>query len=749
MQGVGFRPFVYKLALLYNIKGNVNNTNNGVHIFLNGDSNSAHFFLQQILENAPSMSVITKHSVERIADQKYDNFNIIHSNSEGKPDLLLAPDFSFCEDCKAELHHSSDHRFKYPFITCTNCGPRFSIITELPYDRENTSMDKFTMCPECQLEYNNPLDRRYYSQTNSCKKCGISMSVYENNEYINGINIIEYVVDAWNQGKIVAIKGIGGFLITCDASNSKTITSLRERKHRPSKPFALMYTDVNTLSQDVEISEKENIELKSIWSPIVLLKLKKQIITPVDLDGICSGLDRIGVMLPYSPLFELLMQAFGKPVVATSGNISGSTIIFENEKAIAELTGICDLIVLNDRDIVVPQDDSVVKYSNISDERIVIRRSRGIAPSHIDPSLKLGNKSILATGALLKSTFSIVNNGQIYISQFLGNTDVYDSQLNFIHTLDHFTNLLSFLPKLILIDKHPGYFSHVYGIELASKYDVPVFRIQHHKAHFAAVLAENNLLDIQEKVLGVIFDGTGYGDDGNIWGGEFFVFESSKMTRYHHLDYFDHIAGDKMALEPRISALSVSKDIEDSEKYLRPKFSGTEWKVYSRLLDEQAKMKCSSIGRLFDAASSLILGIDKQSYEGEAAMKLESLAESYFRYSDLLPESYVNNNDESSGFIKQIIAGIFKDLDGNEELSGIAARFHVSLVDYIKHIASASSISKIAFSGGVFQNSLLTDLIIKSMSEKFSLYFHKKISPNDECISFGQTVYYSYGIDKK
>jgi hydrogenase maturation protein HypF len=739
VQGVGFRPYIYKLAIEHDIKGTVSNGNDGVNIFINGDRNAVEEFASLIRKNAPEMSHITMLDVVKTKDMDFDTFKIVDSDSNAEPKLLFAPDFSICDDCLDELHSEKDRRYNYPFITCTNCGPRFSIISALPYDRDNTTMEEFRMCPNCKREYDDVLDRRYYSQTNSCPTCGIKLEIFDSKKLeISQDEIIDYIIEQWNNGKIVSIKGIGGFLTTCDANNKRAVETLRLRKNRLDKPFALMYPDIEMIGNDTYVSEEEIRELKSKWSPIVLLKFKKSLREKIYISGICKGLDRVGIMLPYTPMFDLLMKKFNAPIVATSGNISGSTIIYDNEKAKQELMNISDILILNNRDIVVPQDDSVIKYSGKSNQRIVIRRSRGIAPSYIDSELKLPEKTIIATGAMLKSVFTIINKEQIYISQFLGNTDVYDSQLNYIHTLEHFTKLLKIKPELILIDKHPAYFSHTYGRELAEKYNAEIHAIQHHKAHFAAVMGEHVLHKTDKKVLGVIFDGTAYGDDGQIWGGEFFIFDKGEITRVEHLPYFDFILGDKMVREPRISALSICHNTYGSEKYIENKFTQNEWQIYNKLLGQQNNLKSSSLGRVFDAVASLLFDIDHQSYEGQAAMILETHAESFMNENEGYTKSYFD--DQQSDILKTIMTGIISDLDNKKSKAEIAAKFHITIVDYIESVAKSSEVKNLAFSGGVFQNGLIVELIIGKLLPNHHLYFHNKLSPNDECISFGQVV---------
>ena len=524
VQGVGFRPFVYVLAKEFGLNGWVNNTIDGVHIEINALEKVAQDFYQQLINKAPILAKITKHQIAVSSQKFFDNFQIIHSNLSGKANLLITPDFGLCQDCQVDISADQNRRYGYPFTTCTNCGPRYSIIKALPYDRERTTMATFSMCKNCQTEYDNPINRRYYSQTNSCVDCGIQMTLFDGNQQAiapTSSVIIDLVCSFWKSGKIVAIKGIGGYLLTCDANNDKTIQLLRERKYRPSKPFALMYPNIDRIKKDLHLSEIEEQEINSSISPILLLDKKEK-----NTVSIAPNLQQIGAMLPYTPLFDLLLKKFQKPIIATSGNISNSPIVYSDEKALAELIQIADFIVTNNRPIVVPQDDSVIKFSTFKKQKIIIRRSRGLAPTYINARLKLSNKSILAAGAMLKSTFSFLHQKNTYISQYLGDLGHFDTEENYKHTVQHFLNLFKVKPEIILTDKHPEYAATLFGESLSKQLVIPIEKIQHHIAHFGAVLGENNLLHSAEPILGVIWDGTGLGDDKQIWGGEFFKYEN-------------------------------------------------------------------------------------------------------------------------------------------------------------------------------------------------------------------------------
>ena len=740
VQGVGFRPFVYQKALQHNLKGWVNNTTNGVHIEINADKKSANNFLQDILKHLPPLALVTEYSIKKVDNQQFDEFKIVKSAENNQTNVLLTPDVAMCQDCRQELYDKNNRRYQYPFITCTNCGPRYSIITALPYDRPNTTMQKFKMCPACQKEYNNPLERRHFSQTNSCPDCPVELQWYENGELTEHFTDLDKVIQYWNAGKIIAIKGIGGYLLTCDATNSEAIKTLRKRKQRPTKPFAVMYPDMASIEKDAFLNTDEKKELESRHAPIVLLRLKKQLTSKIAFKDIIKDLGRIGVMLPYTPLYDLLLQKFGKPIIATSGNITGSTIIYDDQTAINYLTQIADVLLMNNRDIVIPQDDGLVQFTAKHLQKIVLRRSRGKAPIYINAKLSLSfqNKSILATGSMLKSVFAFTHQNNIFISQFLGNTESYEAQNNYEKTFHHLTDILTPEIENVVTDKHPDYFATAFGKKYAQKNNIKHVEIQHHKAHLLSVLAENNLLDNNKKVLGVVWDGTGLGDDGNIWGGEFFNYLNHKIERLHHIGEFDFILADKMVKEPRISALAIGHKFEKAQKYLQPKFTKVEWQVYQRLL-LQIQLKSTSMGRLFDAVASLLFNYDKHTYEAEASMKLEWQANRFLAKHQT--SAYQLNDKALDNFSKYIFGQILTDLTKNIDNQEIAAKFHLTLVDYIWHIAEKYGFEHLAFSGGVFQNALLVDLLIEKNNNRKKLYFQKELSPNDEGIVLGQLAY--------
>jgi len=520
------------------------------------------------------------------------------------------------------------------------------------------------------------------------------------------------------------------------------VQELRKRKRRPVKPFALMYPDLNEIQKDVWLSKAELAELTSISSPIVLLETKKEPQTRIALEEINKGLSRLGIMLPYTPLYDLLLQKFKKPIVATSGNLSDSTIVYKDKKAIEELSKIADMILLNNRKIVIPQDDGVVQFSKKHRQKIVLRRSRGKAPTYINPDLQLPKNTVFAAGSMLKSTFGIANLGNVYISQYLGNTEYYEAQLNYQTTFLHLKNIFQLGIEKVVVDKHPDYFATRFGREIATDNNSEIVELQHHKAHLYAVLGENNLLDNEEPILGIVWDGTGLGDDGNIWGGEFFKYENHEMERVFHLDPFPFIVGDKMVKEPRISALAIAHKMAEIKPVFKNKFTDIERNVYQKLL-QKTSLQSTSMGRLFDAVSSLLLGNDIHHFDAEASIRLEQISAKYYYNNSMRinEDSYLKEYKLSDNLNEILLKGIWQDIKRNEKPKKIGAKFHLSLIDYMLRVAGKFEVKQMAFSGGVFQNALLVDMILDYMSTDYQLYFHKEFSPNDEGIPFGQLVY--------
>ena len=749
VQGVGMRPFVAQLAKKFRLNGWVNNSADGVHIEINSTEEAASDFLQHILISHPSNAIIHRYKLNKSDSKQFHSFEIRESAKQQKPDLLLTPDLSMCENCRTELYSGTSNRLHYPFITCSHCGPRYSIARTLPYDRANTSMKDFKMCEFCEGEYKSITDRRFHSQTNSCPQCGITMNLYENGVAKTGLqqaDLLRLVLDGLSNGKILAVKGIGGFVLLCDSTKTDCIKLLRQRKQRPTKPFALLFNDIEQIERFAEINEEESNCLNSVATPIVLLTARTN--TSLALADIAPGLSQIGCMLPGSPLLDLLVNLFGAPLVCTSANISDSPILFRDNSALSELNSIADLILTHNREITNPQDDSVVRIARESKQQIIIRRARGLAPNFLDYEQK-NKAATLTTGALMKSSFTLQGNNKTYVSQYLGNTSSLDAQETYLYSLKTVSELLQFQPEQIIADKHPDYFSSELAMDISSNKDIPVFQVQHHKAHFAAVLAEHSLLEINEPVMGVIWDGLGLGDDGQVWGSEFFKYENKEMLRSYHFDYYPLLLNDKMAKEPRLSALAICDDLLESGSILEKKFSPDEWSYYKKFLQREQPLYCCSMGRIFDAVACLLNLSDKQTYEGEAALRLQNLAEEYTNGNGYnLTESYFMDGAHYYRIsTSSLFRSILRDIRLNKNNSFIAAKFHYSLVHLIEIVAGNIAVKKIAFSGGVFQNSLLVDMIHHLLGRKLDLYFHHQLAPNDENISFGQMAYFDHCID--
>ena len=738
VQGVGFRPFVFKLATGLSLKGWVCNGVDGVHIETGGTDKHIEKFIDQLKENAPEESFITAFSVEEISEVKVEDFQIVESNPLGTPNLLITPDLGLCDACRDDIATPGNKRYQYPFTTCTHCGPRYSILKSLPYDRHTTSMEIFAMCPECEKEYHDPLNRRHFSQTNSCPDCTIALRLVDNKGIeltTNWNEALAILINRLKAGEIAAVKGIGGYLLMTDAANRAAIKKLRFRKHRPTKPFAVMYPNVEMLKQDAALTEHEIKAFQSIQNPVVLVKAKEKTESGICLPEIAPGLQHIGAMRPYTAMFELLLKEWGKPIIATSGNVSGSPIVFDDHQAMEELRNIADVFLIHDREIQISEDDSVVRFSQ--NHRMLIRRSRSYAPTFINTDFAPGKECILAMGADMKSAFTLQANGRAYISQYLGDLETYESQQFYRHTLDHLLSLLHVRPQQIVIDAHPNYFSSQLGRQLGTLWQIPVDEVYHHEAHAWSVLAENKLLKSKEPVLCVVWDGTGYGEDKQSWGGEFFTYNKQFFKRIAHLTYIPVWQGDTMAREPRLSAFFICRDfLKDTS--LRNKFTDAEWSYYAKLIQSKPALNTSSVGRLFDAVASILSICEHNTFEGEAAMLLETAANKGKCLSRYKVE-WIESTFDAESLIKQILI----DIDHHVPVERIAFKFHAWLADVIYSVASLKKVKNIALSGGVFQNALLINLIEEVLPSGINLYLHKELSSNDENISLGQLAYVS------
>ncbi|MBK7010010.1 MAG: carbamoyltransferase HypF [Saprospiraceae bacterium] len=748
VQGVGFRPAVFRVATSMHLKGRVANTADGVHIEINADDKDLALFLSTLQNQLPPMAVISDLKVEEVAPIDFPSFSIVKDDVIRPFDMWITPDLAMCDDCRKSLHSKEDKRHAYAFTTCLNCGPRYSIIRALPYEREFTSMAYLHACPSCEKEYQNPVDNRFYSQTNSCPSCAVQMKWWTSGGVLvskNQDHIIDLAVEALKQGKIIAVKGIGGYLLMCDAVQENAIIALRHRKHRPHKPFAILYPGIEMIKADTTVTAAEERWLKSVQSPIVLCKLKNQPATGICCQQLAPGLAQLGVMLPYSPLLELLSTQINRPLVATSGNISGGPIEFKDDNALKNLSDIADYFLTSDREIVVPQDDSVMRVSR-NENSIIIRRSRGFAPAIMKTVLSDSKENILAFGADMKSSFALYDGHNLNVSQYLGHLGSFETNEVFRSCLDHLLQLTKTRVQKVLADLHPAYYSSQMAEEYAAAARVPLIKVQHHRAHFAAVLAENNLLKGDRPILGLVWDGTGYGDDGQIWGSECFVYHDYEMIHYHGLNYFAQLAGDKMSQEPRLSALSVLGDHEGCQNTLKDQFTEQEWNFFVRAKNQPA-ITTSSMGRFIDAFAAITGVCNKQSYEGQAAMLLEALAwkEEWSVPQQLYRFIITDTGIDHSALPDQIISDLNLGLSTGE----MSRKFWFSLAVLALDLADFHGIKDLALSGGVFQNDYLITAIQTLKRNDMQIYLHQQLSPNDENIAVGQMAWYQMTEEKK
>ena len=741
VQGVGFRPFIHKLVSFYHLFGWVLNSDQGVEIDIEGEEVELNKFIIDIKEKLPPLARIEEMKISHLPLENYHNFTIRKSIvNEINNFVLVSPDISICEDCLKELFDSSNRRFHYPFINCTNCGPRFTIIKDIPYDREKTSMNVFRMCPECMGEYKNIEDRRYHAQPNACEICGPVVSFYKNKEKLQIKDPVKEAIKRLKQGEIGAIKGLGGYHLACDATNNQAVSRLRRLKNRKAKPFAIMSPDIEKIKRFCLVEPKEEELLTDRARPIVLLKKKKnyQVISK----WVAPHNNYLGVMLPYTPLHYLLLKDHFLALVMTSGNFSEEPIIGDNQEAFDKLDKMVDFFLAYNRNIYNRCDDSVIKL--INNEPMFFRRSRGYVPHPVTLDFKI--KEVMALGGELKNTISFSKENYVFPSQYLGDLKSLDT-LNFLkESIDKLEKIFRVNPKIIACDLHPDYLSTQYAEEIAQTKNLGLKRIQHHHAHIASCMAENN---VHEMVIGIAYDGTGFGIDNTIWGGEFLLCNFKKYIRMGHLKYYPLPGGDKAISEPwRMTYSYLYSIFGQRAKNLNIDFikrrDYNKLLVIEKMIDQRINSPLtSSCGRLFDAVSSLIGVEDEISYEGQAAMELESIC---------LPgtnKSYgFNIVEKEKEYIiepKKIIVEVINDLKKGIDKGIIAAKFHNTIAKFTLElgvkIREKTKIDKVAISGGVFQNKYLTEKVISLLESRgFVVFSHKKVPPNDGGISLGQAV---------
>lgn len=733
VQGVGFRPFIYKNATKNNLKGFVNNTSKGVFVEVEGYEEDITSFIKEIREKPPVLSKITDIKIIDKEIEGYTDFKIIESVEEEEAITLLSPDIATCDDCLADISDVNNRRYRYPFTNCTNCGPRFSITKKVPYDRGNTTMDVFQMCSECREEYTEPLNRRFHAQPNGCSKCGPRVYICnkEGNEIISNDPIKDIAKEIKN-GKIVAIKGIGGFNLACDAKNKEVINELRKRKKRPRKPLGVMMRDVETAKKYCNVNEMEERILLGNKKPILLLDKKRNSLLPKELTNYQNG--KLGVMLPYTPVHHILFSEDIEILVMTSANISGEPMVYKNHEVIEKLKGIADFYLMNNRHIYIPIDDSVSRV--ILGKERVLRNARGYAPK----SMEIKDMAYsIALGANSNNTFAIANNENIFFSNYIGDLANYNTWQHYINSLEHMKGIYKIDPKSYFYDLHPNFYQN----ELLKEIKTKKIGIQHHHAHIVACMAEHSL---EEEVIGIAFDGTGYGIDGKLWGGEFFICDKERFKRLAHLNYVALPGGEGAIREPWKIAISYLYDIfkEDYAAYVPKHLQEKKHQIITEIIKKDINSpKASSIGRLFDAVAAL-LGFDaKITFQGEAAIDLENLCcrddQSFYQYNISLEDGIyiIDCKPLIKSVVIEVIDGIDKEL--------IARRFHNTIIKFTIELCEILrkeyNLSSVVLSGGVFQNEILLINIYKELIKRdFKVYIHEQIPANDEGISIGQMI---------
>jgi hydrogenase maturation protein HypF len=735
VQGVGFRPFVYNLALSKELKGWVNNNSEGVSIDIEGSDANIEIFLNELKNNPPRLSRINNITIHEKSICYYNNFTIRESEKNIASITLISPDISLCKECREDILNPDNRRYFYPFTNCTNCGPRYSITKEIPYDRINTTMHNFKQCEACEEEYKTPSNRRFHAQPNACEICGPNIYLTDNKGTLikelvhNNKAIIEWTAQKLKEGYIFAIKGLTGFHLVCDGENYTSIEALRKRKNRPHKPFAVMMKDLKTVKSYCSVDDLEEEILTGIKKPILLLNKLNEYSLP---EVLAPKQNTLGVMLPFTPLHELLFLSDLKVLVMTSGNAQGLPLEYVNESALEHLSPIVDFFLMHNRDIYMPVDDSVSKVV-LGKERL-LRRARGYAP---EPIGFKNLKPILSYGSNMKNTACIAKDNFLFLSPHNGDLENLETFQHYKRNVDHFKNIFSFNPEYIAADLHPDYFSTQYA--LSQK--LPILQIQHHHAHIASCMVENN---INHKVIGISYDGTGFGTDGKIWGGEFLICDFKDFTRAAHLDYIS-MPGSEMAIrEPwRMGVSYLYKSMPENIDYIINNYGKEALTIIKMLQKNINCIETSSIGRLFDAISSIIGICNIVSYEGQASMELEALIED--ESSSFYPYKLIKSDNEFLIDTMPLITALIKDKNIGTSKKVLSQRFHNTVIEFsvevCKNLRALYNINVAVLSGGVFQNTYLLKYLTKALEQQgFVVYSHSSIPTNDGGISLGQTV---------
>jgi len=743
VQGVGFRPFVYRLAQEHHLKGWVRNTSGNVEIEVEGNEETLENFLSDLEAKAPPMARIERVEATFYPLKGYTEFQIWESLSREGQYQLVSPDIATCEDCEREIFCPTDRRFGYPFTNCTNCGPRFTIIEDIPYDRPKTTMHKFQMCPQCQREYHDPLDRRFHAQPNACPQCGPSLELVDGNgNPVECRDAIKSASQLLKAGKVLAVKGLGGFHLACDATNEEAINVLRARKGRPGKPLAVMVSTLEEIEKHCLVSPEERKLLGSPQCPIVLLRWKHSSsnISP----AVAPKLNYLGVMLPYTPLHHLLLRETALPLVMTSGNLSEEPIAKDNDEALRRLKGIADYFLLHNRDIFNRYDDSVYM---VEGKPQAIRRARGYAPYPI--FLPFGSKQVLACGGELNNTFCFTKDEHAFLSQHIGDMENEETLEHFENTIELYKKLFRIEPEIMAYDMHPEYLSTKYALDAGSEQGLSLIPVQHHHAHIVSCLVENK---VEGPVIGVALDGTGYGTDGTIWGGEFLLTDWRCFQRVGHLEYVPLPGGEAAIKKPYRMALGYLYSLlgEDFSLESLPisKVNSDELNIIRQQIKRGINSPLtSSAGRFFDAVSALVGVRGEIDYEAQAAIELEMLAPD--KLDEFESESYPFSIVEHQGMrvvrLGELFSAIVQEVKNQIPAPIISLKFHNTMAEIItemcKLIAEDTGINQVALSGGVFQNRLLLKLATAALQkEGFSVLTHHLVPCNDGGISLGQAV---------
>ncbi len=743
VQGLGFRPYIYKLSTARNLDGFVLNTSWGVLIELQGSSDQCHEFVLKLERSPPPHCEIWGLEIENIPPRCESGFSIVSSISQKGQVTPVIPDLAVCDECLTEISDPDNRRYRYPFTSCTQCGPRYSISTRLPYDRDHTSMIDFSMCQTCQSEYDNPADRRFHAETNACVECGpiLTLTGKEGREIAKGDLALTKAIDSIKSGKIIAMKGLGGFQLLVDARSERAVLELRKRKQREHKPFALMFKSLDDVKQACYLSHQESMLLTGSEMPIVILRRRPGWSGVVD--NIAPGNPYLGVMLPYTPLHNLLMHDLEFPIVATSGNISQDPIITDNNRAVIELGNIADEFLTHNRKIVRSLDDSVVQ--EVCGNQQVLRLARGYAPLTVKTvNIDAG---ILAMGGHLKTSLAATGIDRTVLGQHIGDLSSHAACNGYKHAVKDMTDtLMSVPPSQFNCDLHPDYESTRMAMEWSKKSGLPLNKVQHHVAHVAAGMAEHGL---QAPLLGVAFDGTGYGTDGTIWGGEFIHVKSGIWSRVARFRHFCLPGGHAAIREPSRTALGLlyelfGKDVASNMPFLTDSFNLKQRQVLLNMCEKRINSPLtSSVGRLFDAISSILGLCHYNGYEGQAACELEWAA---LKGDDSRDYEFIISQGPQGSPCRvvdwePVILKLIEDHLNAVSVADIAASFHAALARVIVELARQIDCDKVLLTGGCFQNRTLTTMAVGLLgSLSIPVFWHHKVPPGDGGIALGQAV---------